>query len=72
MVAAHVYHLTPCHSHSDTSFLIERLMLPAEAPQAYSFAVSSMIVLWQHVGDLWPLGGITKEKWPAGIGTRSR
>ena len=23
------------------------------------------IVLWQHVGDLWPLGGNTKEKWPA-------
>ena len=43
-------------------------MLPAEALQAYSFAVPLRIVLWQHVGDLWPLGGITKEKWP--VGTR--
>ena len=37
-------------------------MLPAEASRAYSFAVLSRIVLWQHVGDLRPLGGITKEK----------
>ena len=37
-------------------------MLPAEAPRAYSFAVPSKIVLWQHVGDLRPPGGITKEK----------
>ena len=21
-------------------------------------------MLWQHVGDLWPLSGIIKEKWP--------
>ena len=28
------------------------------------------IVLWQHVGDLWPLDGITKEKWPLDDGTR--
>ena len=33
-------------------FLIERLMLPAEAPRAYRFAVPSRIVLWQHVDDL--------------------
>ena len=37
-------------------------MLPAEAPQACSFAVTSRIMLWQHVGDLKPLGGIGKEK----------
>ena len=47
-------------------------MLPAEAPRAYNFTVPSRIVLWQHVGDFWPLGGITKEKWPAGIETRTR
>ena len=40
-------------------------MLPAEAPRVYSFTVPSRIVLWQHVGDLRSLGGITKEKWPA-------
>ena len=44
---------------SDASFLIARLMLPAEAPRAYSFVVLSMIMLWQHVGDLRPLDGIT-------------
>ena len=43
-------------------------MLPAEAPSAYSFAVPARIVLWQHVGDLRPLGSITKEKWPARAG----
>ena len=43
-------------------------MLPVEAPRAYSFAVLSKIMLWQHVGDLRPLGSITKEKWP----TRAR
>ena len=47
---------------SDSSFPIERLMLPAEAPRAYSFAVPSRIVLWQHVDDLRPLCDITKEK----------
>ena len=46
-------------------------MLPAEAPHAYSFAVPSRIVLWQHVGDLRPLGGITSEKWPARAGARA-
>ena len=43
-------------------------MLPADAPRANSFAVPSRIVLWQHVGDLWLLGGITKEKWPVCAG----
>ena len=47
-------------------------MLSAETPHVYSFAVPSRIVLWQHVGDLWPLGGITKGKWPAGTGTLTR
>ena len=47
-------------------------MLPTEAPRAYSFAVPSRIVLWQHVGDLRPLGGITKEKWPAHARARTR
>ena len=47
-------------------------MLPAEAPRAYGFAVPSRIVLWQHVGDLRPLGGFTKEKWPARAGARRR
>ena len=47
---------------SDASFLFERLMLPVEVPQAYRFAVPSRIVLWQHMDDLRPLGGITKEK----------
>ena len=46
-------------------------MLPAEAPQAYNFAVPSRIVLWQHVGDHKPLSGITKEKWSAVTGTLS-
>ena len=46
-------------------------MLPAEAPRAYNFAVPSRIVLWQHVGDLKPLGSITKEKWPARAGIRT-
>ena len=50
---------------NDASFLKERLMLPAEAPHAYTFAVPLRIVLWQHVGDLRPLGGSTIEKWPA-------
>ena len=40
-------------------------MLPTEAPCAYNFAVTSKIVLWQPVGDLWPLSEFTKEKWPA-------
>ena len=53
-------------------FLIERLMLPAEALRAYSLAVPSRIVLWQHVGDLRPLGGNTKVKWPARAEARSR
>ena len=39
-------------------------MLSAEAPRTYSFAVLSRIVIWQHVGDLRPLGSITKQKWP--------
>ena len=39
-------------------------MMPAEAPRVYNFAVPSRIELWQHVGDLWPLGGFTREKWP--------
>ena len=43
-------------------------MLPAEAPHPYTFAVPLRIVLWQHVGDLRTLGGITKEKWPARAG----
>ena len=41
-------------------------MLPAEAPRTYSFAVPLRIVLWQHVSDLRPLDGISKEKWPVG------
>ena len=57
---------------NDTLFHIELLMLPAEAPRAYSFAVPLRIVLWQHAGDLRPLGGITKEKRPARAGTRTR
>ena len=47
-------------------------MLPGEAPQAYNFALPSRIVLWQHGGDLRPLGGITKEKWPVGARARTR
>ena len=57
---------------SDASFHIERLMLPAEAPQSYSFAVPSRIMLWQHVGNLRPLGGISREKWPARAGAQTR
>ena len=57
---------------SDASFLIEWLMLSAEAPRANSIAVPSKIVLWQHVGDLRPLGGSCKEKWPARAGVRTR
>ena len=47
-------------------------MLPAETPRAYSFAVPSRIVLWQHMGDLRPLSNITKEKWPARAGARTQ
>ena len=47
-------------------------MLPADAPRAYNFAVPLRIVLWQHVGDLRPLGGITIEKWPARAEARTR
>ena len=47
-------------------------MLLAEAHQAYTFAVSSKIVLLQHVGDLRPLGGISKEKWPARAGVQTQ
>ena len=47
-------------------------MLPVEAPQAYSVAVPSRIVLLQHMGDLRPLGSITKEKWLARAGARTR
>ena len=47
-------------------------MLPAEAPRTYSIAVPSRIVLWQHVGDLRPLGGSNKEKWPARAEARTR
>ena len=57
---------------SDALFLIERLMLPVEAPRVSSFAVLSRIVLRQHVGDLRPLGSITKEKWTARAGTQTR
>ena len=46
--------------------------MPAEAPCARSFGVPSRIVLWQLVGDLRPLGSITKEKLPAGTGTRTQ
>ena len=56
---------------SDALFLIKRLMLPAEAPHAYNFAVPLKIVLWQHVGDLRPLGGSNKEKWLARAGART-
>ena len=37
-------------------------MLPVETLCVYNFSVPSSIVLWQHMGDLRPLGGITKEK----------
>ena len=47
-------------------------MLPAEAPCAYSIAVPSRKVFWQHVGDLRPLDGSSKEKWPACAGARMR
>ena len=47
-------------------------MLPAEVPRASSFTVPLRIVLWQHVGDLSLLGGISKEKWPARAGARTR
>ena len=47
-------------------------MLPVEAPCAYSFVVLLRIVLWQHVGDLRPLGGITIEKWPVRAKARTR
>ena len=40
-------------------------MLPVEAPRAYNVAVLVRMVLWQHVGDLRPLGGSNIEKQPA-------
>ena len=36
-------------------------MLPAEVPHTYSIAVPLRIVLWQHVGDLRPLSGSSKD-----------
>ena len=57
---------------SDALFLVERLMLPAEAPRAYNFGVPLRIVLWQNVGDLWKLCGFTQEKWPAHAETRTQ
>ena len=47
-------------------------MLLAEAPRAYSIAVPLRIVLWQHVDDLRPLSGSSKEKWPTRAGARMR
>ena len=47
-------------------------MLPAEDLRAYNFAVPSRKMLWQHVGDIRPLGGIVKEKWNARAGARTR
>ena len=47
-------------------------MQPVEAPRAYGLAVPSRIVLWQHVSDLRPLGGISKEKGPIRAGARTR
>ena len=29
-------------------------------------------MLWQPVGDLWPLGGYSIEKWPARRGTQTQ
>ena len=46
-------------------------MLPVKAPCAYNFAVPLRIVLWQHVGDLRPLGDFSKEKWPAHVNTQT-
>ena len=57
---------------SDVLLHMERFMLPAEAPRAYSFAVLLRIVLWQHVGDLRPLGGITIKKRPARARAQTR
>ena len=37
--------------------------MSAEAPRAYNFPVLLRILLWQHVGDLRLLSGITKENW---------
>ena len=55
------------------SFLIERLMLLRKL-LAYmsSFAVPLRIVLWQQVGDLRPLSGISKEKWPVRAGAQTQ
>ena len=47
-------------------------MLATEAPCAYSFVVPSRIVSWQHVDDLKPLDGISKEKWQACVEARTR
>ena len=49
------FKVTPC--------FILRLMLPAETPRANRFAFPPRIMLWQHMGDLRPLGGISKGKW---------
>ena len=50
---------------SDALFLINRLMLPAEASRAYNVAVPVRMMLWQHVDDLRPLSDSIKKKWPA-------
>ena len=58
---------------SDALFLlINRLMLPAKAPRTYNIAVPVRKVLWQHVGDLRPLGSGNEEKWPARAEARMR
>ena len=45
----------------DTSFLVEKLMLPMEAPCYTSHCSPSQGYCWQHVGDLWPLGVFPKN-----------
>ena len=56
---------------SDALFLIDRLMLPAEAPRPYNVAVPARMVLWQLVSDLRPLGSSIEEMRPARVGART-
>ena len=46
-------------------------MLPL-ASLHITLQISLRTVLWHHLGDIWPLGGDTKEKWLANIGTWTR
>ena len=52
--------------------LRERKAIAATASMHITLQIPLRTVLWQQLGDIWPHGDNTKEKWPADIGTRTR